>query len=53
MDYIFVLAIGFLAGAFLTRRSVWQVIEGKARFAVVPKSTTPEPHRVALSEGKE
>lgn len=37
MGYLFALMLGFIAGAFLTRKSVWKVIEGKAKFAVVPK----------------
>ncbi len=34
---LWVFILGFIAGAFLTRKSVWTVINGKAKFAVVPK----------------
>lgn len=32
-----VFIFGFLAGAFLTRKSTWLVITGKAKYAVIPK----------------
>jgi hypothetical protein len=37
MTMLLVFMFGFAAGALLTRRSVWKVIEGKAKFSVVPK----------------
>ncbi len=44
--------LGFIAGAFLTRQSVWKVIAGKAKFAVVPKGANEakedQPHKTGL-----
>lgn len=49
MGYLIVFILGFIAGGFLTRKSVWDVIQGKARFAVIPKSVPPEPRKIVLS----